>query len=44
VEFVLRSCNTVVALALWLVILGGLITAWRRLSFIADFLRKKANP
>jgi phosphatidylglycerophosphate synthase len=43
VEFVLRSCNTVVALALWLVILGGLITAWRRLSFIAEFLRKKAS-
>lgn len=33
-----------VSIALWLVILGGLITAWRRLRFIADFLRKKANP
>ena len=33
-----------VALALWIVIVGGAITAWRRLSFIAAFLRKKANP
>ncbi|MCE9609423.1 MAG: CDP-alcohol phosphatidyltransferase family protein [Chthoniobacter sp.] len=34
---------TVVSLALLLVILGGLITAWRRLAFIADFLRKKSQ-
>jgi phosphatidylglycerophosphate synthase len=33
-----------VALALWIVIVGGAITAWRRLAFIADFLRRKANP
>ena len=34
----------VVVIALWIVILGGLITAWRRLSFIAAFLRKKSHP
>ena len=33
-----------VAIALWVVIVGGLVTAWRRLSFIADFLRRKSNP
>ena len=32
------------ALALWIVILGGAVTAWRRLAFIADFLRKKSHP
>ena len=32
------------AIALWVVIVGGLITAWRRLSFIAGFLRKKSHP
>ena len=32
------------ALALWIVIAGGLFTAWRRMSFIADFLRKKSKP
>jgi hypothetical protein len=31
-------------IALWIVILGGLITAWRRLAFIAAFLRKKSQP
>ena len=35
---------SVVSFVLWLVILGGLITAWRRLAFIADFLRKKSRP
>jgi phosphatidylglycerophosphate synthase len=30
-----------VALALWIVILGGAITAWRRLAFIARFLRNR---
>ena len=35
---------TAVSFALWLVIVGGLITAWRRLVFIADFLRKKSHP
>ena len=35
---------TIVSFVLSLVILGGLITAWRRLAFIADFLRKKSNP
>jgi len=30
-------------LALWIVIVGGAVTAWRRLSFIADFLRKKSH-
>ena len=34
----------VVVVALWIVILGGLITAWRRLVFIAAFLRKKSHP
>jgi phosphatidylglycerophosphate synthase len=33
-----------VVIALWIVILGGLITAWRRLAFIAGFLRKKSQP
>lgn len=33
-----------VVIALWIVILGGLITAWRRLVFIAAFLRKKSQP
>ncbi len=33
-----------VAIALWIVIVGGIFTAWRRLAFIADFLRKKSNP
>lgn len=33
-----------VVLALWIVILGGLVTAWRRLAFIAAFLRKKSQP
>ncbi len=32
-----------VALALWIVIAGGIVTAWRRLSFIAGFLRKKSR-
>jgi phosphatidylglycerophosphate synthase len=31
-----------IALALWIVILGGAITAWRRLAFIAHFLRHRA--
>ena len=31
-----------IALALWIVILGGGITAWRRLAFIAHFLRNRA--
>ena len=35
---------TLVSVALGLVILGGLLTAWRRLAFIADFLRKKSRP
>ena len=35
---------TVVSFALWLVILGCIVTAWRRLAFIADFLRKKSHP
>ena len=35
---------TAVSFALWIVILGGLITAWRRLAFIAAFLRKKSQP
>jgi phosphatidylglycerophosphate synthase len=30
---------TFISLALWVVILGGAITAWRRLAFIARFLR-----
>ena len=34
----------VVVVALWIVILGGLSTAWRRLAFIASFLRKKSHP
>ena len=33
-----------VAMALWVVIVGGIVTAWRRLAFIADFLRKKSHP
>ena len=32
------------AVALWVVIVGGIITAWRRLAFIAGFLRKKSHP
>ena len=32
------------AIALWIVIVGGLVTAWRRLAFIAGFLRKKSHP
>ena len=32
------------AMALWVVIAGGIVTAWRRLAFIADFLRKKSPP
>ena len=35
---------TLVSVVLGLVIVGGIITAWRRLSFVADFLRKKSNP
>lgn len=31
----------VLGLALWIVILGGAITAWRRLRFIAAFLRAR---
>jgi phosphatidylglycerophosphate synthase len=34
---------TVVNLVFSLVILGGLITAWRRLKFIANFLRNKTS-
>ena len=33
--------STVVSFVLCVVIVGGLLTAWRRLAFIADFLRKK---
>ena len=36
--------STVVSFVLWVVILGGIVTAWRRLAFIADFLRKKTHP
>ena len=36
--------SLLISIALWIVILGGLITAWRRLAFIADFLRKKSHP
>jgi phosphatidylglycerophosphate synthase len=32
---------TFIELALWIVILGGAITAWRRLAFIARFLRSR---
>ena len=39
-----RSSRSLLRSALWLVILGGAVTAWRRLSFIADFLRKKSHP
>ena len=35
---------TAVSLALSLVVAGGAVTAWRRLAFIADFLRKKSHP
>ena len=35
---------TFVSFVLWLVIFGGFVTAWRRLAFIADFLRKKSAP
>ena len=35
---------TAVSFTLWLVILGGLVTAALRLAFIADFLRKKSRP
>ena len=35
---------TLVSVVMGLVIVGGLITAWRRLAFTADFLRKKSNP
>ncbi len=35
---------TVVSCVLGLVIFGGLLTAWRRLAFVADFLRKKSAP
>ncbi len=34
---------TPVSLVILFVIAGGAVTAWRRLAFIADFLRKKAN-
>lgn len=33
----------VIQVALWIVIVGGLITAWRRLAFIARFLRTKVS-
>ena len=33
-----------VAIALWVVIVGGIVTAWRRLAFIAVFLREKSRP
>ncbi len=39
-----RVSMTAVSFALWIVILGGVVTAWRRLAFIADFLRKKSHP
>ncbi len=32
---------SIIALALWIVVLGGAITAWRRLAFISAFLRNK---
>jgi len=35
---------TLPVLALWIVIGGGVITAWRRLSFVAIFLRRKPHP
>lgn len=33
-----------IALALWIVIVGGAITAWRRLRVIAAYLRSKPRP
>ena len=34
--------TTIVVAALWVVVVGGVITAWRRLSFIAAFLRQES--
>jgi phosphatidylglycerophosphate synthase len=31
----------VIVAALWTVIVGGVITSWRRLAYVADFLKKK---
>lgn len=36
--------SPLVAIALWIVVIGGAITAWRRLSRIATYLRSKAQP
>lgn len=46
-QFVVSAAGvslTAVSFVLCLVVFGGVITAWRRLSFIADFLRKKSSP
>jgi phosphatidylglycerophosphate synthase len=36
--------SPLIAIALWIVIVGGAITAWRRLARIAAYLRGKARP
>jgi phosphatidylglycerophosphate synthase len=40
----LPSFSSLVVLALWIVIVGGAITAWRRLAVIAAHLRSKPRP
>lgn len=36
--------SPLIAIALWIVIIGGAITAWRRLTRIAAYLRSKPRP
>jgi len=43
-EFAMHGWLTLPALALWIVIVGGVITAWRRLCFMANFLQEKPHP
>jgi hypothetical protein len=40
----LPSFSSLMVLALWIVIVGGAITAWRRLAVIAAHLRSKPRP